>query len=105
MLSTDRDCKPGGEHFAVPTLGEVEGKLMLSELVAVACLQELLTKEHAPIVEKVRRRILRDLKHRCRLLKLCAADEKATTDYAFQVLEAAVREAGSKTGHGLARSP
>ncbi|OWV99865.1 hypothetical protein [Rhizobium sp. R693] len=96
MLSTERDFKPGGEHFAVPSQGEVEGKLLVSELVAVACLKELLRKEHAPVVERVRSRILRDLKHRCRSLKLCADDEKATADYALQILASAVTEAGSR---------
>ncbi|CCM75347.1 hypothetical protein [Rhizobium mesoamericanum] len=96
MLSADRDFKPGGEHFAIPTQGEVEGKLMVSELVAVACLQELLKKEHAPVVERVRRRILRDLKHRCRELKLCTDDEKATASYASQILDSAVKEAGCR---------
>ncbi|MDQ0563550.1 hypothetical protein QO004_005365 [Rhizobium mesoamericanum] len=96
MLSTDRDFKAGGERFAIPTQGEVEGKLMVSELVAVACLQELLKKEHAPVIERVRRRILRDLKHRCCSLKLCPHDEKATADYALQILKSAVREAGSR---------
>ncbi|CAN7336521.1 hypothetical protein [Rhizobium sp. LjRoot258] len=96
MLSTDRDCRPGGEHFAVPSQGEVEGKLLVCEVVAVACLQELLKKEHAPVVGRVRRRILHDLKHRCRSLKLCADDEKATAEYALQILESAVTEAGSR---------
>jgi hypothetical protein len=96
MLSTDRDFKPAGEHFAIPTQGEVEGKLLVSELVAVACLQELLRKEHAPVVERVRRRILRDLQGRCRSLKLCPADEKATADYAMQILDSAVTAAGSR---------
>ncbi|OCJ16430.1 hypothetical protein A6U87_22715 [Rhizobium sp. AC44/96] len=96
MLCTDRDFKPAGEHFAVPTQGEVEGRLLVSELVAVACLQELLKKEHAPVIERVRRRILRDLKNRCRALKLCADDEKSTADYALQLLESAVAEASSR---------
>lgn len=96
MLCTDRDFKPAGEHFPVPTQGEVEGRLLISELVAVACLQELLKKEHAPVIERVRRRILRDLKHRCRALKLCADDEKSTADYALQLLESAVAEASSR---------
>ncbi|WP_431323089.1 hypothetical protein [Rhizobium sp. YTU87027] len=69
---------------------------MVSELVAVACLQELLQTEHAPVVERVRRRILRDLKHRCRALKLCTYDEKVTADYALRVLDSAVKEAGSR---------
>ncbi|WP_165428744.1 hypothetical protein [Rhizobium ruizarguesonis] len=33
MLVTDRDCQTGGARFAVPTLGEIEGKLLVSEVV------------------------------------------------------------------------
>jgi hypothetical protein len=95
MLSTERDFKRGGERLAIPTQGEVEGKLLIFEVVAVACLEELLRHEHAPAVSKVRRRILHNLKERCRSLKLCPEDEKATVDYALGVLEAAVEEAGS----------
>lgn len=95
MLSTERDFKRGGERFAIPTQGEVEGKLLVFEVVAVACLQELLKHEHATMVSKVRRQVLHNLKERCRSLKLGAEDEKATVDYALSVLKAAVEEAGS----------
>ncbi|WP_412474667.1 hypothetical protein ACK83U_14900 [Rhizobium sp. WW22] len=41
MLMTDRDCRRGGRRFAIPTLGEVEGKLIASEIVATSYLHEL----------------------------------------------------------------
>jgi hypothetical protein len=96
MLTTDRDCKRGGEHLAIPTQGEIEGKLLVFEVVAVACLQELLKHEHAPVISKVRQNILHTLKERCSSLKLCSDDEKATADYAMGVLDAAVAQVRSK---------
>jgi hypothetical protein len=96
MLSTDRDYKRGGEHLAIPSQSEVEGRLLVFEVVAVACLQELFKEERAPVISRVRRNILRNLKKRCGSLKLCADDEKATADYALGVLDAAVAEANSR---------
>jgi len=96
MLSTERDFKRGDEHMAIPTQGEIEGKLLVFEVVAVACLEELLKHGHKHTIFKVRGRVLRDLKERCRPLKLRAEDEKTTIDYALGVLDAAVAEACSR---------
>lgn len=96
MLSTERDFKRGGERMAIPTQGEIEGKLLVFEVVAVASLQELLKHERAPTVSKVRRRVLHDLKEKIRSLKLCAEDERATVDYALGVLKAALAKADSR---------
>ncbi|CAN7748561.1 hypothetical protein [Rhizobium sp. LjRoot258] len=96
MLSTDRDYKRGGEHLAIPTQSEIEGKLLVFEVVAVACLQELLKHEHARVISKVRQNIRRTLKEKCSSLKLCSEDEKATADYALGVLDAAVAQVSSK---------
>jgi len=96
MLSADRESKLGGERFAIPTQGEVEGKLLVCELVAVVCLNELLKTQHASVVQKIRRRILEDLKDHCQSLKLCAEDEKATAEYAAQILKATVNKAHAK---------
>ncbi|WP_431323029.1 hypothetical protein [Rhizobium sp. YTU87027] len=96
MLSSDRDSKPGGERFAIPTQGEVEGKLLVSEIVAVACLQELIKRQDAAAIARVRRRILRDLKDGCQGLKLCATDKRSVVEYAEQILECAVTKAGDR---------
>jgi len=95
MLTVSRDYQRGGEHFAIPTQGEVEGRLLVSEVVAVTCLRELLKKEHAPVLARVRRHVMRDVKRRCQSMKLCAEDQKAVEDYALQVLNGANEEARS----------
>ncbi|MGO4116021.1 hypothetical protein ACC786_32130 [Rhizobium ruizarguesonis] len=41
MLLIDRDFKRGGECFAIPSQGEVEGKLAVMEIVSIACLREV----------------------------------------------------------------
>lgn len=93
MLSTERDFKRGGERLPIPSQGEVEGKLLMFEAVAVTCLQELLAKTESPLVPRLRQRLIRNLKERCAPLKLCADDEKAAEEFALQLLNAALEEA------------
>ncbi|MGV4796654.1 hypothetical protein [Rhizobium sp. F40D2] len=98
MLSTERDFKRGGERFPIPSQGEVEGKLLMFEVVAVTCLQELLAETDSHVVSRLRRRLIRNLKERCIPLKLCADDEKAAKEFALQLLKAALEEAENE-GH------
>lgn len=93
MLSTDRDLKRGGERFPIPSQGEVEGRLLMFEVIAVTCLQELLAKTESRLVSRLRRRLIHNLKARCAPLKLCADDEKAAEEFALQLLSAALEEA------------
>ncbi|MBB2683883.1 hypothetical protein [Rhizobium sophoriradicis] len=93
MLSTERDLKRGGERFPIPSQGEVEGRLLMFEVVAVTCLQELIEKTDAHLVSRLRRKLIRNLKERCAPLKLCAEDEKAAKEFALQLLSAALEEA------------
>ncbi|MBX5132970.1 hypothetical protein HJB79_11505 [Rhizobium lentis] len=93
MLSTERDFKRGGERLPIPSQGEVEGKLLMFEAVAVTCLQELLAKTESRLVPRLRRRLIRNLKERCAPLKLCTDDEKAAEEFALQLLNAALEEA------------
>ncbi|MBX4976337.1 hypothetical protein HJB73_23310 [Rhizobium lentis] len=93
MLSTERDYKRGGERFPIPSQGEVEGKLLMFEVVAVTCLQQLLVQRDSHLVRRLRQRLLRNLKERCAPLKLCGNDEKAAKEFALHLLEAACEEA------------
>jgi hypothetical protein len=90
MLTTNRDCQRGGEHFAVPTLGEVEGKLIVSEVVATSCLRELLADPTSEPIPAIKQRITQTLQGRCKKAKLCGEDTEAAMEYAFQLLDAAV---------------
>ena len=93
MLSTERDFRRGGERFSVPSQGEIEGRLLMFEVVAVTCLQELLAKTDSRMVSRLRRRLIRNLEEKCAPLKLCAADERAAKEFALQLLKAACEEA------------
>lgn len=92
MLTTDRGCQRGGERFAIPTLGEIEGRLIASEVVASCCLSQFLADPKA--LTAIRRRIRRTLHVHCKKTKLCAEDTDAAVDYALQLLDAAVAKVG-----------
>ncbi|PDS72925.1 hypothetical protein [Rhizobium phaseoli] len=96
MLSTERDLKRGGERLPIPSQGEVESRLLMFEVVAVTCLQELLAKTDPHLIFRLRRKLLRNLKEKCAPLKLCVDDEKAAKEFALQLLSAAVEEAEDK---------
>lgn len=92
MLTTDRGCQRGGERFAIPTLGEVEGRLIASEVVASCCLHQLLADPKA--LTALRRRIRRTLHIHCKNTKLCTEDTDAAVEYALQLLDAAIIRVG-----------
>ncbi|MBY5379002.1 hypothetical protein ELG83_33560 (plasmid) [Rhizobium leguminosarum] len=97
MLVTDRDCQTGGARFAVPTLGEIEGKLLVSEVVATSCLRQLFAHSDGTAMRGIKRRIRRLLQIRCRAEKLSHDDTEAAVEYAFQLVEAAAEAVGRKT--------
>ncbi len=112
MLITDRECRRGGERFAVPTLGEVEGKLFVSEVVATSCLRQLFAGPDIDPLASIRRGTKQALQNRCTKAGLCCEDTDAAVDYAFQLLDAAVEAIAnqpkpkfkrSETVHGLSR--
>lgn len=96
MLVTDRDCRTGGARFAVPTFGEIEGKLLVCEVVATSCLRQLLAHSGGFAVPVIKRRVRRLLEARCHDEKLCEDDTEAAVEYAFQLVDAAAEAAGKK---------
>ncbi len=96
MLTTDRDCRRGGQRFAVPTLGEVEGKLIVSEIVATSCLRQLLAGSDTDALLSIKGRIRKALHARCGKAGLCCEDTDAAVEYALQFLDAAVASARSQ---------
>lgn len=93
MLLIDRDFKRGGERFAIPSQGEVEGKLAVTEIVSIACLREVLGSKDDLATAKLRRKVLRTLKQRFALMKLTREDEIAAAEYALEFFDAALEEA------------
>lgn len=74
----------------MPTLGEIEGKLIVSEVVAANCLRQLLAGPEAEPLSSIRRGIKQSLQKRCKKSGLCGEDTDAAMEYAFQLLDAAV---------------
>jgi hypothetical protein len=93
MLLIDRDFKRGGERFAIPSQGEVEGKLAVMEIVSIACLREVIRSKDEMAIAKLRRKVLRTLREECSSMKLTSEDEIAAADYALEVFNAALSEA------------
>lgn len=98
MLTTDRDCRRGGQRFAIPTLGEVEGRLIASEIVATSCLHELLAYSSSNRMLSIKNRIRQALDARCTNASLCREDTDAAIAYTLQLLDAAAEGAGNQTG-------
>jgi hypothetical protein len=88
MPTTDRECRRGGQRFAIPTLGEVEGKLIASEIVASSCLLELSAYSSSKEMLSIRNRIRQALDARCTNASLCHEDTAAAAAYAFELLDA-----------------
>ncbi|WP_160003228.1 hypothetical protein [Rhizobium sp. 18055] len=93
MLFMDRDFKRGGERFAIPTQGEVEGKLVVLEVVAVTCLRGAVASNDEFETARLKKEVFRVLRERCAVFHLSPEDEAAAMDYADEFFEAAKTEA------------
>ncbi|MBY5405743.1 hypothetical protein N2600_16430 [Rhizobium sp. WSM1274] len=102
MLIMDRDCKRGGERFAIPSQGEVQGKLIVLEVVAITCLQEVLASKNAFAVAALKKKILRAMKEQCAPFGLSSEDEKAALEYACEFFAEASKEAARQAATKVA---
>ncbi len=90
MTWTKRDCKLGGERFPVPTQGEIEGKLIVLESIAIACLKGAISRRDKAAVERLRTEVGRLVEQRCEPLKLAPDDVLAARQYALEFFDAVV---------------
>ncbi len=98
MLTTDRDCRRGGQRFAIPTLREVEGKLIASEIVATSCLHQLFAYSGSNGMLSIKNRIRRALDARCKNASLCREDTDVAVAYALELLDASAEVVGNQVG-------
>ena len=96
MLIMDRDCKRGGERFAIPTQGEIQGKLVVLEVVAITCLKSLLSSKSAAEIARLKEGIFLSMKEQCAPFGLSPEDEIAVDEYAREFFDAA-KEAAAKS--------
>ncbi|APO77813.1 hypothetical protein AM571_PC00066 (plasmid) [Rhizobium etli 8C-3] len=93
MLRAKRDSLGGEPGKAIPSLGEIEGRMMILELVAVTALTRLLRfhdpQERSALVEALRHAVDR----KCRDAKLSGSDISSAEKYAEELLKSAQEQA------------
>ncbi|SCW87669.1 hypothetical protein SAMN02927900_05992 [Rhizobium mongolense subsp. loessense] len=93
MLRAKRDRLGGEPGKAIPSLGEIEGRMMILELVAVTALTRLLRlhdpQERSALMEALRHAVDR----KCRDAKLSGADISSAEKYAEELLKSAQEQA------------
>lgn len=88
MFSARRDYLIGPSRNAMPCLGEIEGRLLVLETIALTALPALY-QAHKGDRRRVLARIRRAIKDKCNDAKLSMSDVDAATCYAMELLETA----------------
>jgi hypothetical protein len=91
MLITPCDCRPGPDRRPIASIGEIEGRLIVMEMVALGCLSclhgiDASARKHA--LTAIRRCVRSALRN----AKLSGEDVDAATVYAADLLAAAEKE-------------
>lgn len=90
MLTTNRDCKRQGAMRAIPTLGEIEGRMAVLEVVAQSALTHALDEGDDLVDARMLAEIRKAMRQKCSELKLDADDSESAISFAEELIEAAV---------------
>jgi len=99
MLSARRDYLVGPSRNAMPCLGEIEGRILVLETIALTALPALY-REHKGERRRVLAKIRRAIKDKCKDAKLSMSDINAATCYAIDLLEAAEEQLDKEEASG-----
>ena len=91
MLTTHRDCKHHVKRNAIPSLGEIEGRVAALEIVAQSALTHVFDEGEVDIDAVLLSQIRRAMHRKCTELKLDGEDVASALSYAEELIEAAVR--------------
>jgi hypothetical protein len=91
MLTTHRDCKHHVKRNAIPSLGEIEGRVAVLEIVAQSALTHVFDEGEVDIDAVLLSQIRRAMHRTCTELKLDGEDVASALSYAEELIEAAVR--------------
>ncbi|MFK0163474.1 hypothetical protein [Rhizobium sp. NPDC090279] len=91
MLTTHRDCKQHVKRNAIPSLGEIEGRVAVLEIVAQSALTHVFDEGEVDIDAALLAQIRRAMHHKCKDLKLDGEDTASALLYAEELIEAAVK--------------
>lgn len=90
MLTTNRDCQRDGAKNAIPTMGEIEGRMAVLEVVAQSALVHALDEGDKAVDERLLADIRKAMRAKCKELKLEKADATLAICFAEELIEAAI---------------
>jgi hypothetical protein len=90
MLTTNRDCKRDHAMRAIPSLGEIEGRMAVLEVVAQSALTHALDEGDDSVDAALLACIRKAMQDKCMELKLCKDDSESALSFAEELIEAAV---------------
>jgi hypothetical protein len=90
MLTTHRDSKAHVQRNAIPSLGEIEGRVAVLEVVAQSALIHVFYEGHVDMDATLLADIRKAMHDKCHALKLDGEDTASALSYAEELIEAAV---------------
>jgi hypothetical protein len=90
MLTTNRDCKREHAMRAIPSLGEIEGRMAVLEVVAQSALTHALEEGDDSVDTALLAAIRSAMRNKCVELKLDKDDSESALSFAEELIEAAV---------------
>jgi hypothetical protein len=97
MLRARRDSRGGAASKAIPSLGEVEGRMMILELIALTALTRLIRLHNAEEKSDLMKAMRHAIDRKCHDAKLCGTDTKSAEQYAEELLACAEEQASAIT--------
>jgi hypothetical protein len=93
MLTTNRDCQRDGAKNAIPTIGEIEGRMAVLEVVAQSALTHALDEGDEVVDASLLADIRKAMRDKCSELKLDKEDSISAICFAEELIEAAIEAA------------
>lgn len=90
MLITYRECGRASAKNAIPSLGEIEGRMAVLEVVAQAALTNALIEGDENVDRALLARIRHAIHSKCSELKLDRNDAEAAVGFAEELIDAAI---------------
>jgi hypothetical protein len=90
MLTTHRECGRDSAKNAIPSLGEIEGRIAVLEILAQCALTHALSEGDERIDKALLAEIRRAMHAKCHDLKLDTAEADAAYGFAEELIEAAI---------------
>ena len=93
MYNAKRDGKPDGESNAIPSMGAIEGRIIVLEVVASTALELLIEKGDSHAAQQVLSKIRKAMRAKCEEIRLSTPDTESAIAYAQELLDASLNDA------------